>query len=271
MTTTIHRRARAGLALGWAVALAAATVAGRAQAPTFVPGGDYELLVGGTLDAAARIYESPADAAMLVVSDRLPSPVLLHVRSRGVQAVPAARLHQAGAGLSLERGDALESLGSFEVQGTEVRFAHGATSAALRPKPALVGQHTLEELYRHTPRYRVDAEAYAPDPAILTKLREAGADYRVQVVFGSWCSVCKHYLPRGLAVAQALGDAGIRFQYLGLPLENPWQSPEVKRLEVKSLPTAIVYQGDREIGRFAGGEEWEKPEARLLETITGGR
>ena len=105
----------------------------------------------------------------------------------------------------------------------------------------------------------------------MAKLRAVGADYHVQVVFGSWCSVCKHYLPRGLAVAEALGDAGIRFEYLGLPLENPWQTPEVKRLEVKSLPTAIVYRGDREIGRFAGGEQWEKPEARLLEAVSSGQ
>ena len=242
-----------------------------AQAPPFLPGADFDLVIGGKIDPEARIYEAQADAAVLVVSEGLPSPVLLHVRSRGVQAVPGARLREMGGGLTIERGEPLEHLGSFEVEGTEVRFSHGGVGATLRPKPALVGEHTLDDLYRHTPKYRVGAAAYSPDPSTLAKLRDAGSDYRVKVVFGSWCSVCKQYLPRGLAVDEALGDAGIRFEYLGLPLEDPWHTPEVERLAVKSLPTAIVYRGDREIGRFAGGEEWDRPETRIWEAISRAR
>jgi thiol-disulfide isomerase/thioredoxin len=260
---------RSGLAPAWATVLVLAAAAGAlAQTPQFVPGGDVDLVIAGAIDTGARIYESQADAALLVVSESLPTPVLLHVRSRGVQAVPAARLRQVGGGLTLERGDPLADLGAFQLEGSEVRFSHGAVAAALRPKPALVGAHSLEELYQHTPKYRADAELYAPDPTILDQLRQVGSDYHVKVVFGSWCSVCKHYLPRGLAVASALGAAGPRFEYLGLPLEDPWQSPEVARLGVKSLPTAIVYRGEREIGRFAGGEGWEQPEARLWDAIS---
>jgi thiol-disulfide isomerase/thioredoxin len=266
---------RAGLAPAGAVVLflllVALTAAAYAQPPQFSPGGDLDLVIGGTIDPAARIYESQADAALLVVSDRLPTPVLLHVRSRGVQAVPAARLRQVGGGVSLERGAPLADLGAFQLDGTEVHFSHGAMAAALRPKPALVGEHSIDELYEHTPKYRSDAALYVPDPTLLDKLRQLGGGYRVKVVFGSWCSVCKHYLPRGLAVASALDGAGPRFEYLGLPLEDPWASPEVARLGVKSLPTAIVYRGDREIGRFAGGEGWEQPEARLWDAISAAK
>jgi thiol-disulfide isomerase/thioredoxin len=258
--------------LGLIAAATTASVA-LAQSPAFVPGGDFDLVVGGVVDPGARIYESQVEAALLVVSDRLPTPVVLHVRSRGVQGIPAARLEELGRGLSIRRGDPLDDLGTFVVEGTEVRFSHGSTAAALRPKPALVGEHDLAELLEHTPKYRADAAAYAPDPAILGKLREVDGDYRVVVVFGSWCSVCKTYLPRGLAIDQALDDGAIRFEYLGLPLENPWETAEVKKLGVKALPTAIVYRGNDEIARFAGGEEWDRPEKRLLEAIagTGGR
>jgi hypothetical protein len=269
MSSAIASPRRAALALAWTILLGTAGAAGAvAQAPTFAPGGDLDVLVSGTPDPAARTYESPQDAAVLVVSDRLPSPVLLHVRSKGVQAVPAARLREASGGITIERGDPLADLGTFSVEGTDVRFSHGDVAVVLRPKPALVGEHTLDELYEHTPKYRFDAEAYAPDPAIVAKLRELGRDYHVKVVFGSWCSVCKHYLPRGLAVADALDGAGIRFEYLGLPIQDPWQSPEVKRLGVTQLPTAIVYRGDREIGRFAGAWEWDHPEVRWWEAIS---
>jgi thiol-disulfide isomerase/thioredoxin len=258
--------ARLSAALTAAALLAAG--AALAQAPLFVPGGDLDLYVGGVLDPAARIFESPPDAAVLVVSDRLPSPVILHVRSRGVEAVPTARLQQTDRGLVLQRGEALARLGTFEVVKTDVTFKHGSVDAILRPKPSLVGSHTLPELYEHTPKYKADAAAYSPDPAIVSQLRSVGGDYHVKFVFGSWCAVCKQYLPRGLAVVEALSGAPIQFEYFGLPLEDPWNTPEVKRLEVKSLPTAIVYRGDQEIGRFAGAEDFNRPEARLWDAIS---
>ncbi|HEX2465245.1 MAG TPA: thioredoxin family protein [Thermoanaerobaculia bacterium] len=268
-TSTIRliasRPARVCASLALIAPLAAAAVV--AQAPLFTPGGDLDLYVAGALDPNARTYESPANAAVLVVSDRLPSPVILHVRSRGVQAVPMARLQESGRGLLLQRGEALADLGSFELDKSDIKFSHGSVAAVLRPKPSLVGAHTLAELYEHTPKYKTDAAEYAPDPEIVDKLRSVGGDYHVKIVFGSWCHVCKQYLPRGLAVVEALSGAPIKFEYLGLPLEDPWNTPEVKRLAVKSLPTAIVYRGDQEIGRFAGAEDFNRPEARLWDAI----
>ena len=83
-----------------------------AQAPTFVPGGDFDLWVDNKLDPTARIYESASEAAVLVVTDLLPTPVLLHVRSSGVQAVPKDRIEEAANGyLTLKRGVPLEQLG----------------------------------------------------------------------------------------------------------------------------------------------------------------
>jgi len=259
---------RSGRSLAFAlVVVGCGALAAAAQGPTFVPGGDMDLWVGGKVDPAARIYESASEAAVLVVSDRLPTPVVLFVRSGGVQAVPKTRLVESGGGLNLQRGDALQDLGKFEVVATDVNFKHGDVVAVLRPKPSLVGSHTLDELYQHTPKYKVDAAAYTPDPDVIAKLRGVSADYHVKFVFGSWCSVCKHYLPRGLAVASALAGAPLKFEYWGLPLEDPWNSPEVKKLGVTSLPTAIVYRGTQEIGRFAGAPEFDHPEARLWSAI----
>ena len=95
-------------------------------------------------------------------------------------------------------------------------------------------------------------------------LKGVGEGYRVRVVFGSWCHVCRNFLPRGLKLQEALEGSAIRFEYYGLP-KGPWEPPhpEVRRLEVKSLPTAIVFKGDREIGRYVGGDGWQRPEARL--------
>ena len=39
------------------------------------------------------------------------------------------------------------------------------------------------------------------------------------------------------------------------------------RLEVKELPTAIVYRNGREIGRYVGGPGWTSPEVSLLNIL----
>ncbi len=105
---------------------------------------------------------------------------------------------------------------------------------------------------------------------MLETLRSVGPGYRVQVVFGSWCHVCSVYLPRGMRVEEELAGSGIEFDYIGLE-SNPWQGPVVKKYEVVSLPTAIIYRGDVEVGRFFGADGWERPESRLLRAIESDR
>jgi hypothetical protein len=245
------------------VFVAASTVA---QNVEFEQIGDYELLVGQDPERGARFYRSPQ--AVLVVSNQLPSPVLLSVKSGEAQAVPVMRLApKPGGDVDLLRGDALAALGRYEVRDDGIYFNHGDIAAVLRLKPDLVGERVLSELLEYSVDYRRGADNYQPDPEILANLRKVGPEFHVRIVFGSWCHVCSAVLPRGLKVQEALGDTQIRFEYFGLPGQGAGEQPEVKRLGVSSLPTAIVYRGDREIGRYAGAEEWTQPEARLWAAI----
>ena len=260
---------RLATALGVVVASSGAALAQPGGA-LFQPVGSFDVFVDGARDEAAQVYQSSAVPAVLIVSGRLPTAVLLHVRSRSAEAVPTARLAPQGAALRLLRGDPLDALGSFEVEGAVVVVRHGQQEVRLQPSPALVGERRIEELYEHSPEYRTTADAYVPDEAVLAKLRRVEGEYRVRVVFGSWCSVCKQFLPRGLKVQEALGKSAFRFEYYGLPVEGAWEHPQVKVLEVKSLPTAVVFRGDDVVGRFAGAEGWQSPENELLRAVSGG-
>ena len=70
-------------------------------------------------------------------------------------------------------------------------------------------------------------------------------------------------MPRGLKVHEELRESSLRFSYYGMGDDDPWGDAEVKRLDVKELPTAIVYRDGREIGRYAGGPGWTVPEVSL--------
>lgn len=235
--------------------------------------GNFELVVAGAVDTEAQMYQSAVARGILVISNRLPTAVLLHPGSGGVETVPLIRLApRPGGGIRLLRGEPLRSLGNFQVGNDGIAFRHGSISVKLRTKPPLVGESSLGELFEHSPEYKVEADAYQPDAETVARLLEVGDGYSVRVIFGSWCHVCERFLPRGLRVQEALAESRIRFEYYGLPA-NPWNPPhpEVSRSEVKSLPTAIVYHNGKEIGRYAGGDEWLRPEQRLWSAIRSSR
>ena len=262
--------------ISFAVLLALATSSGgwsQTSATIFEPTGQFQLVVEGSLDPKADVFQARSGRGVLVVSDRLPSPVILVPGIGSVQAVPLMRLVPGQGGrVSLLRGDELRSLGTFRPSKDGISFAHGSVSAVLQAKQPLVGEHQPSELFEHSPDYRVKADAYRPDRNVVAKLQGVGEGYRVRVVFGSWCHVCKNFLPRGLKVHEELADSAIQFEYYGLP-QSPWDPPhpEVKRLKIQSLPTAIVYRGEKEIGRYAGGDEWQRPESRIWAAISSSR
>ena len=269
-------RVRTAMAALLALALSA-TIAGQQSATEFEPSSEYQLAVSGEIDERASIFLSRSPAAVLVVSDRLPTPVLLLPGSGALQAVPLLRLVQRSGGrVGLLRGDELQGLGSFSI-GKEggVSFSYSGVSALLQVKPPpkpLVGETNLSDLLEHSPDYRAKADVYVPDRNIIARLSEVESGYTVRVIFGSWCHVCTNFLPRGVKVHEALSDSAIRFEYYGLPT-NPWEPkhPEVARLSVTGLPTAVVYKGTKEIGRYVGGEQWLQPEARLWAAIQSTR
>ncbi len=253
------------------VVLGSFSVAAGAQteASEFRPSGDYDLLVGDSIDRDARMYQSQSLGAVLVVSDALSAPLLLLPGTGNVQEVPVMRLvPRNGGGVGLLKGDALRTVGKFKITPDAISFSHSGLSLALKAKGPVVGLTSLEHLFEHSPPYRTLADAYTPDSELVAKLKGVEEGYRVRVVFGSWCHVCKNFLPRGLKLQEALAGSAISFEYYGLP-KGPWEPPhpEVRRLSVKSLPTAIIFKGDREIGRYAGGDEWQRPEARLWRAI----
>lgn len=235
----------------------------------FQPTGDYALVVAGTDVDDAQIYLSRRAAAILIVAARLPSPILLWGGSSRVDSVPAASMVAGeGGGLGVLDNVSRTYLGSFRIEETELIFTVDGREARLRAQPPLIGPQSLARLFDRSPEYVRKASAYRPDPGMIEELQQQSEPVRVLVFFGSWCAACKEYLPHGLKVEEALAGSRIRFEYFGLPLPPAaWEDPEVKRLGVKGLPTAIVYVGEEETGRFIGTNGFQRPEDSLSKIL----
>ncbi|MCY3969578.1 MAG: thioredoxin family protein [Acidobacteria bacterium] len=256
--------------------LVLATAAPMAAQPTahpvlsaFLPIDDYILEIDGQADSAARLYLSQRAAAMLILSDSLGEPVLLWARTMVVDRLPATDLLAAGAGYDVVAEPAKSYVGEAKADQTGISLAIEDRAVRVLPRPPLVGDRTLGELLEHSPGYRAGMDAFAPNVAAMAALRQA-EPARVRVYFGSWCGVCKQVLPNLLEVEAGLEGSNLTFEYYGLASPPAgWEDPEVTGNEVKGLPTAIVYRGGREVGRFGGATDFAQPEQVLQVLLAG--
>jgi hypothetical protein len=57
----------------------------------------------------------------------------------------------------------------------------------------------------------------------------------------------------------------VRFEFYGLPTQFG-NEPEAKRMGIDGVPTGVVYRGNQEIGRIAGGD-WSIPELAIKKIL----
>jgi tetratricopeptide (TPR) repeat protein len=103
--------------------------------------------------------------------------------------------------------------------------------------------------------YKPGYENYQPNAQILAELKKLKPEKTtLKIVFGSWCGDSKRELPRMLKTLHAAGFADKNIQLIGVASEADVykQAPkrEEKDLYVYRVPTFIVYQNNKEIGRI---------------------
>ncbi len=233
----------------------------------FAPSSDYQLLVDGKPVAKAKLYFSQRAAAYLVTK-AFETPVLLRQRGGSVESVNIMKLSRRDNGnIDLLQGAVYANLGRFRTEGEKILFTVDGQQATMVARPPLTGWHKMDELLEYTPEYGVKAGTYTPMAGPVASLRQQSKNVEVKVFFGSWCHVCKQFLPLGIKVNQSLGGSQVSFIYYGLPKPpKAWTDPVVKRANVKGVPTAIVYVDGKEAGRITNAG-WRKPEQTLAQIV----
>jgi len=257
--------------------LAAAAPQARAQAAPsdsvlrgFQRSGIRILVVNGQEDKGAEIYLNENIPAYLILpgAPSALSPILLTPRAQTVETVSLAKVVRQKDGTADLLADAvLTPQGGFKVEGEKVTFTVEGKQLVLAPNPPLLGLKTSADLKAHHPEYARKAEAYKPDPAALQALRKTAKPVNVRVFFGSWCPFCREHVPLLLKVEDELRAAKsskIHFEYYGMP--HDFNDLEVKRLNIKTVPTAVITLDGREIGRMQAAD-WDVPEATLAKIL----
>lgn len=261
------------LTLGTVVGSGFAAAAGAQAGPDavlhgFERSGDYQLVVGGKLQPAAEIYALPSGVpAFLILSSALPSPVLLSPGEGSVQTVQLMKVvKRANGTVDLMADAALSPQGKFELVGEDVRFKTEGRTAALQPRPSLLGLKKAVDLTTYSPEYARRAKAYQPNAKSVQRLRNVAKPTRVRVYFGSWCPHCKEHVPLLLKVEEQLKGSKIQFEYYGL--EKGLNDADSKKFGIHGVPTGVVYSNGKEIGRL-GTADWVAPETALASLLAG--
>ncbi len=261
----MRRMRLAVLALVAAIPLAA-PAASRAQGvPSasplrgFQPSSDYSLVVGGKLAPAAEIYLSERIPALLILTSKLPSPVMLTPRTSRVESVNLMKVSkQKDGSIDLFADAVMAPLGQFVMEGKNITFTFQKEKVSLVPRPPLLGLKKNADLKSYLPEYVRVASGYTPNAAAVADLRKRSAPATVRVYFGSWCSHCRQHVPPLLKVEDEVRNPRIQFEYYGLP--PSLQDPVGQKAGVRSVPTGIVYVNGKEVGRI---DNWSTPEAAL--------
>lgn len=263
------RRAVSGLLI--AAAVCAALPAHGQGVPSdsvlrgFQPTGDYILLVNGQADAKAQVFINRSLPAYLVLPSTL-SPILITPRAGSVETVQLLKVaKQKDGSVDLLADVDLKPQGKFTLAGERVDFTSEGRKLSLSPKPPLLGLRKAADLKAHTPDYVQSAKKYTPNAQSLAALKKQAAPVRVLVFFGSWCPHCKEVVPHLLRVEDELKGSKIQFDYRGIPRD--FKDPEVSKLNIREVPTAIIYVNGKEVGRLVRND-WNTPEVILSKVLS---
>jgi thiol-disulfide isomerase/thioredoxin len=262
------RRAVSGLVIAAAVcaALPAHGQGSDSVLRDFQQTGDFVLLINGKVDPKAEIFVNRNLPAYLILPSAQ-SPILITPRAGTVETVQMLKVaRQQDGTVDLLADAVLNPQGKFTLNGERVDFSSEGKKLNLSPKPPLLGLKKAADLKAHTPEYARDAKTYSPNPTSVAKLKKQATPVRVVVYFGSWCPHCKEMLPHLLRVEDEIKGSKIQIDYHGLPRD--FNDPEVKKLNIHEVPTAVVYRGGKEIGRITRND-WTAPEVSLSVLLGG--
>ncbi len=246
------------------VCLAAALILGAASAAAQMPAdalfngfkrnGEFLFELDGEELKHAEIYLSERAASYLVIAPELASPLLISPRSGAVESVSFMKVMKRDDGtIDLLADASFNRLGAFRIAGEQIVFQVKGKDAKLRAKPPLLGGQEASALRGYKPEYAQLADQYTPEVRYLDNLRAQEGAVRVRVYFGTWCPVCGRLVPRILRLQDELKGSRVHFEYYGLP-QPMSDDPITKREDLHGVPTAVVYLGDKEIGRLSGGD-----------------
>lgn len=228
--------------------------------------GDYIVSIDGADRKSAQIFGAQHARSLLIMSSDLPAPVLIDLANGSVSGLHLMKVaKRADGSVDLLPNPVAQPHGVYAINGQQIEFDVAGQQVVVKPKPILTGSSSAADLVAHDAGYGVRRDSYQPTADLIAQLRQQTDDVRVRIYFGTWCPFCAEMVPRVLKIADQLEGSKVTFEYYGLPHQIT-DDAEARAMNIRGVPTGIVYRGGREAGRISGNA-WRTPEQAILDIL----
>lgn len=109
---------------------------------------------------------------------------------------------------------------------------------------------------------------YQPNPKIMEQLQPKLADITIKVFLGSWCGDSQREIPRFYKLLDAARIPYSRIELISLREDKTGLKGEEKTYNITAVPTFILYQEGKEVGRIVE-TAYPTLEMNMLNLLTG--
>lgn len=114
----------------------------------------------------------------------------------------------------------------------------------------LLGEANLNKVVSSENGFEGRINSYEPSDAAIEFLRNYDKDTLIEVFYGSWCSDSIRNVPHFIKVVKKSNNPKIKTQFIGVDRTKKEPAALLMGKDIERLPTFIVYQGEKEIGRI---------------------
>jgi thiol-disulfide isomerase/thioredoxin len=122
----------------------------------------------------------------------------------------------------------------------------------------MVGKLTMESVYKKCPHFLEAAREFNLDEGLVQQLKDVNRDITIMVFLGTWCSDSEEHVPPFHELVKAAENPRLRVEYFGVDRQKNDGLGLARRFDIQYVPTFIVLEGEKEIGRIV-----EKPKISI--------
>ena len=120
--------------------------------------------------------------------------------------------------------------------------------------------------------YAENLKSYNPNSVALQALREHGDSTRLVVFMGTWCEDSHVIIPKFYSLISAAGFSADKVSLLGVDRSKKTLGYLAEALDVKNVPTIIVFKNGKEAGRvveYGKYGMWDKELGEIINAASG--
>ncbi len=91
---------------------------------------------------------------------------------------------------------------------------------------------------------------YYPADSVITLLSDIKLDYSIKIIMGTWCSDSRREVPRFYKLLDGLKFPETKVTLINVDRKKKGLDATVDDLNILLVPTFIIYNGSKEIGRI---------------------